>query len=174
MKRNFLSLRHFAGNFLSAFLQLRDRQRTTRRKSDPPRVRYIKTVITGMRSFIALRRQKRRGPRANGKLGVALGILELADKRAVHSPLSLFSRPVSPLLSATSSSVVPELPLLALECTASASREHGRSPAFLCFLAHPPFHLPFVPPLPARPPMYSKLNCRYLSNVEINKPLTFL
>lgn len=44
---------------------------------------YIKTVITGMRSFIALRRRKRRGPRRTGNWGCSLGILELADKRAV-------------------------------------------------------------------------------------------
>jgi len=130
-------------------------------------VQYIKTVIRGMRSFIALRRQKRRGPRANRKLGVALGILELADKRTV---LSYSSRPV-PLLCDFFLRRSGWL-FLALECPANASREHGRSPGFLCFLAHPPFHLPFVPL--RTPPMYSKLNCRYLSNVEINKPLTFL
>lgn len=119
------------------------------RKSDPPRVRYIKTVITGMRSFIALRRQKCRGPRANGKLGVALGILELADKRAVFAPLAL--------LFLSSGFLVlfcdfllhrSERLLLALECPANALREHGRSPTFLCFLAHPLVHLPFGPHSP--------------------------
>lgn len=89
-------LRHLVGTSLS--LSSLNPPTHNRRKSDPPRARYIKTVITGMRSFIALRRQKRQGPRANRKLGVALGILELADKRAVRSsraPLSpvRFPRP---------------------------------------------------------------------------------
>lgn len=51
---------------------------------------YIKTVITGMRSFIALRRQKCRGPRANRKLGV-LSVYWNSQIRGPFAPLALLS-----------------------------------------------------------------------------------
>jgi hypothetical protein len=162
-------LRHFVGASLP-LANLRTTNAQPERKSDPLRGRYIKTVITGMRSFIALRRQKRRGPRANGKLGVALGILELADKRAVRSSRT------PPFSSTTSSSVAPptapsfSLPSVPRMLHASMD-DLRRFFAFLLILHVSP---PLPSPIPRAAPMYSKLNCRYLSNVEINKPLTLL
>ena len=138
-------------------------------------MRYIKTVITGMRSFIALRRQKCRGPRANGKLGVALGILELADKRAVFAPLALLflsSGFLVPFLRLPPSSLrkAPSCSRAVLRMLYASMDDLRRFFAFLLILWFT-FLSAFIP---RASPMYSKLNCRYLSNVEINKPLTFL
>lgn len=116
------------------------------RKSDPPRARYIKTVITGMRSFIALRRQKRRGPRANRKLGVALGILELADKRAVRSscaPLSLVR--FLPAFSVTSSSIAPNSSFLLSSVPRMPHANMDDLRRFFAFLLILRFTTPFVP-----------------------------
>lgn len=163
--------------------------------------RYIKTVITEMRSFIALRRRRGVEGLARTENWGRAGILELVDKKRKsrflsHSSwlLRVFRFRATILRLSFDISVFCPLPRSSSRESTECLSEHPRFP-FISFPSSPPFSillqfslslcvlpspLPSLPvsPSPSEafrvPAALFKLNCRYLSNDEINKLLTFL